>query len=102
MRTWPSVYALSLLLVWSGASAQSDLRSTPLPSASSKDVGSRAPGKYEDYLHARITSWYEDCLKGWNAASHMSQRHFERVCLEMARERIKFIEDEAKRKVRAK
>jgi len=32
----------------------------------------------------------------------MSQRHFERVCLEMARERIKFIEDEAKRKVRAK
>jgi len=35
--------------------------------------------------------------KGWNAKSHMSERDYERTRLQMARERIWFLDDEAKR-----
>jgi hypothetical protein len=98
MRTFASVCALALLLSWSGASAQSDARSKRPHSSPSKGVGTRALGHYEEYLQARITTWYEECRKGWNAKSHMSERDYERTCLQMARDRIKFLEDDIKGK----
>jgi hypothetical protein len=62
-----------------------------------KKRGYQSHGPDEQYLHARITAWYEDGRKGWNATSHMSEREYERTCLQMARERLKFLDDEAKR-----
>jgi hypothetical protein len=91
-----------LLLSSGAANAQSNPHSKHPPSSSSKGVGTRALGQYDEYLHARITTWYEDCLKGWNATSHMSERDYERTCLQMARERVKFLDGEAKRMMRAK
>jgi len=99
---FPSVSASALPFVWSGANAQSDTQFRRLQSSPSKGAGSRAIGQYEPYLHARITTWYEDCRKGWNAKSHMSERDYERACLQMARERIKFLDDEAKSRMRAR
>jgi hypothetical protein len=98
MRSLPTACALLLLLSSGAANAQSDGQSRDPPSPSSKVDGTRALGEYNDYLHARITTWYEDCLKGWNATSHMS----ERACLRMARDRVKFLYDEEKRRMRAK
>ena len=97
MPTFPSACALALLLTCVGASAQSDTQSRRPHTSPSKGVGASVIGRYEDYLHARVTAWYEDCRKGWNAKSHLSERDYERTCLQMARERIKFLDDEAKR-----
>ena len=98
MHSLPTACALLLLLSSSPTYAQSKHPS----SSSSKSVGTRALGQYDEYLHARITTWYDDCLKGWNATSHMSERDYERTCLQMARERVKYLDDEAKRRMRAK
>ena len=48
-------------------------------------------------MHARITTWYEDCLKGWNATSYMSESDYEHTCLQAARERVEFLDDEDKK-----
>ncbi len=101
MRSLATACALLLLLSSGAANAQSGAQSKHPPSPS-EGVGSRALGQYDEYLHARITTWYEDCRKGWNATSHMSERDYERTCLLMARERVKFLDNEAKRMMRAK
>jgi len=85
---FPGFWAFALLLVWCGANTS--------------HARSKHPTKDEQYLHARITTWYQDCRKGWNAASHMSERDYDRACLEFARARIKFLDEEAKSRMRAK
>jgi len=101
MRSLATACALLLLLSSGAANAQSGAQPKHPPS-SSKGVGTRTLGQYDEYLHARITTWYEDCRKGWNATSYMSERDYERACLLMARERVKFLDNEAKRMMRAK
>src|SRR5262247_175981 len=71
-------------------------------SVPSKGAGARALGPDEEYLHARVTTWYEDCRKGWNAKSHMSERDYDRACQRMARERIKFLSEEENTRARAR
>ena len=96
MRTVLSVCAFACLLNCSEASAQSDAQSKRPTSPPSNGVAGGAPSQYDEYLHARITTWFEDCRKLWNATSHMTEREHERTCLKMARERIKVLEDQAK------
>jgi len=67
-----------------------------------RGVGTRALGPDEEYLHARVTTWYEDCRKGWNTKSHMSERDYDRACQRMARERIKFLSEEENTRARAR
>jgi hypothetical protein len=102
MRSLPSVLALSLLLMWSGANAQSDAQAKHSPQSSSKAVGSRALGQAPKDIHAQMNAWYEDCRHGWDAKTHMSKKDYQRTCRRMAHERVKFINDEAKRAGRAK
>ena len=102
MRTFASVCAVAILLSWSGARAESDVQSKRPHSIPSKGVGTRALGPDEEYLHARVTTWYEDCRKGWNAKSHMSERDYDRACQRMARERIKFLSEEENTRARAR
>ena len=97
MRTLQGVAALSLLLVWSGANAQSNTKSERPPPASSKGVGTRALGSVPQDVRAQMKAWYEDCRKGWDATTHMSKRDYESTCRRMARERIKFLKDESKK-----
>jgi hypothetical protein len=101
MRTYSRICALALLLACSDASAQPDPQLKRPSSSPPKGVGTRALGHFDQFLHARITTWYEDCT-GWSAASHMSQRDYEHTCLQMAREHIKFLDDEAKTRMRAR
>jgi len=49
-----------------------------------------------------MNAWYEDCRHGWDAKTHMSKKDYQRTCRRMAHERVKFINDEAKRAGRAK
>ena len=97
MRSLPTVCTLLLLLSLDASNAQSDAQSEHSPSSSSKGVGTRALDQHDEYLHARITTWYEDCRKGWNATSHMSESDYEHTCLQVARERFKFFDDEDKK-----
>jgi hypothetical protein len=80
MHSLPTACPL-VLLSSSAAYAQSKHPST----SSSKGVGTRALGQYDEYLHARITTL-----------------DYARTCLQMAREPVKFLDDEAKRRMRAK
>lgn len=78
LRTYSRICAL--LLVCNEASAQPDPQSKRPSLSPPKGVGTRVLGQFDQYLHARITTWYEDWRKGWSAASHMSQRDYEYTC----------------------
>lgn len=94
MRTLPTLFALALLCLCSGANAQTHTQSKHPDSASSKGVGSRALGQD---VRAQMHTWYEDCRKGWDAKTHMSKKDYERTCRRMAHERVKYLNDEAKK-----
>jgi len=64
---------------------QTDPVASPPPAAASTD-----PVKD---IHAQTEAWFKDCKQGWDAATHMSRRDYERTCLRMAQERIKFMRD---------
>ena len=90
MRCLPSVFLLvAVVFVGTGAHAQSapqtDAVASPPPAAANKD-----PVKD---IHAQTQAWFKDCKQGWDAATHMSRRDYERTCLRMAQERIKFMRD---------
>jgi len=73
-----------------GAHAQSApqpeaVTSPPQPAAASKE-----PVKD---IQAQTEAWFKDCKQGWDAGTHMSRRDYERTCLRMAQERIKFMRD---------
>jgi hypothetical protein len=97
-----SMVALSLLLGVSGARAQSDTATKHQPSSSTKGVGTRALGAYPKDTQARMTAWYKDCRKGWDAKTHMSKKDYDRTCRRMAEERIKFLKDDEKARTRSK
>ena len=44
-------------------------------------------------IRAQTDAWFKDCKQGWDAATHMSRRDYERTCLRMAQERVKFMQD---------
>lgn len=44
-------------------------------------------------ISVRTEAWFKDCKQGWDAATHMTKRDYERTCLRMARERMKFMRD---------
>ena len=102
MRMLQGVVALALLLVCTGANAQSDAKSERPPPTSSKGVGTRALGSYPQDMRAQMKAWYEDCRKGWDAKTHMSKRDYESTCRRMAHERIKFLKDESKKGTHAR
>jgi predicted component of type VI protein secretion system len=89
MRCLPSFsFLVAIVLVGTGAHAQSAPQSQavtpPQPAASKEPVKD---------IHAQTEAWFKDCKQGWDAATHMSRRDYERTCLRMAQERIKFMRD---------
>jgi hypothetical protein len=102
MRMLPSAFLLSLLLYCNLANAQSEPSAKQPPAASSKGVGTRALGQYPKDLRGHMQAWYEDCRKGWDVATHMSKKDYERTCRRMAHERIKFLNEDAKGRAPAK
>ena len=100
MRTFPSVCASALLLMWSGANAQSDAQSERLDSSPSKDVGTRAIGQQDE--RERIEAWYKDCSSSWDAGTQMSKKEFDAACRRSAEERTEFLDEEKKNLERPK
>jgi invasion protein IalB len=80
MRALLSLAALIVGLALHGAYAQSV----------AQRESSNEPAKD---LRAQADSWFKDCKQGWDAATHMTRRDYERTCLRMAQERVKFMRD---------
>jgi invasion protein IalB len=80
MRAFFSLAALCVGLAFHGACAQS-VAQRESPKEPSKDI------------RAQADSWFKACKEGWDAATHMTRRDYERTCLRMAQERVKFMRD---------
>jgi predicted component of type VI protein secretion system len=91
MRCLPSFsFLVAIVLVGTGAHAQSAPQSQAVASPPQPAAASKEPVKD---IHAQTEAWFKDCKQGWDAATHMSRRDYERTCLRMAQERIKFMRD---------
>ena len=102
MRMFPSLCASALLLMWSGANAQSDPQSEHLNSPPSKGVGTRAIGQHDKDLREQIDAWFKDCSSSWDAGTQMSKKEFDSACERSARERVEFLDEEEKNLERPK
>jgi len=80
MRALSSLSALIVSLAFHAAYAQSVAPSE------------RAKEPVKD-ISAQTEAWFKDCKQGWDAGTHMTRRDYERTCLRMAQERIKFMRD---------
>jgi hypothetical protein len=80
MRALPGVAVLFVGLTFHAAYAQS-VAQRESPKEESKDI------------RARTDTWFKDCKQGWDAGTHMTRRDYERTCLRMAQERVKFMRD---------
>jgi predicted component of type VI protein secretion system len=80
MRALPSFTVLIAALAVQGAYAQT-LTQGERPKEPVKD------------LRAQTDTWFRDCKQGWDAGTHMTRRDYERTCLRMAQERVKFMRD---------
>jgi hypothetical protein len=91
MRMLASVFALSLVLAYSGAQAQSAGQAERAASSLPKP----APERHEPAkdISARTEAWFKDCKQGWDAATHMTKRDYERTCRRMAQERMNFMRE---------
>jgi hypothetical protein len=91
MRGLSKLCALILVLACHGAHAQSAAPDGSAPSLPLKP----APARKEPVkdIRGQTDAWFKDCKQGWDAATHMSRRDYERTCLRMAQERVKFMQD---------
>ena len=91
MRASSSLCLLILLLACPGAHAQSTGKGDNVPSPLPKAAAPvQEPAKD---IRGQTDAWFEDCRQGWDAGTHMSRRDYERTCLRMAQERVKFMRD---------
>jgi hypothetical protein len=91
MRAMPSLCALILGLAGHGAHAQSAAQGESAPSLLPKPAA--ALTEPVDDIRGQTNAWFKDCNQGWDAGTHMSRRDYERTCLRMAQERVKFMRD---------
>ena len=91
MRMFARISALSLVLACSGAEAQSAGQTESAASGLPKPAPERQEPAKD--ISVRTEAWFKDCKQGWDAATHMTKRDYERTCLRMARERMKFMRD---------
>jgi len=80
MRAFLSLFALIVPLALHGANAQSAAQ------------GERPKEQVPD-VRAQTDTWFKDCKQGWDAGTHMTRRDYERTCLRMAQERVKFMRE---------
>jgi hypothetical protein len=91
MRALPSLCALLLGLACHGAHAQSTAKTESAPAPPPK--APMASKEAVNDIRGQTDAWFKDCKQGWDAATHMSRRDYERTCLRMAQERVKFMRD---------
>ena len=91
MRPLPALCALAVLLAGTAVSSQTPLPNESAAASPAKPVAApKAPIKD---AAERTDQWFKDCKLGWDAGTHMSRRDYERTCLRMAQERVKFMRD---------
>ena len=91
MRTLLIACSTSLLLTsGTAADAQSGGRE---PRDPSKIPSLGAP----DEILKRGADYVEQCMKDWDAATHMSKQDWRRTCQRVSQDRVKFMLDEAKK-----
>ena len=91
-RLYPCLLSLVILCdgVYAPISAQErSVTNGPL-------VGILDCGKSPDAIRACGDAWLKDCLKDWDAATHMTMQEFAQTCERVVKERVKaLIEDDA-------
>jgi hypothetical protein len=50
-----------------------------------------------DEILKRGAEYLEQCMKDWDAATHMSQQDWRRTCQRVSQDRVKFLLDQAKK-----
>jgi transcription elongation factor len=91
MRVLPSLCALLLSLACPAAHAQAAATGESTPSQPAKPTPA-VTAPVPD-VRSQTDAWFKDCKHGWDAGTHMSRRDYERTCLRMAQERVKFMRD---------
>lgn len=77
--------ALSILLVGCNAGAEAQQASTqPAPATTKSDCR----GSPEE-IRLCGEAWFQDCLKDWDSATHMSKNEYAKTCRRVAQNRIK-------------
>src|SRR5215475_14048660 len=97
---WGVVWALAGTGACAQSAAPSDQSAAPAEqSAAPSDTTALlpkpapAPKDPSKTVRDQTDAWFKDCKQGWDAATHMSRKAYERTCLRMAQERIKFMRD---------
>lgn len=72
------------------------------PVSAQQSSATEGPGGYlncgtsPDTIRACGEAWLKDCLKDWDAATHMSRQEYAQTCERVAKERVKALIDDAK------
>ena len=116
MRSLLCIYSLSLIFVGSAAFAEPEEEpisptpqaATPNPSnAESPRMRKRPPVpegatpnptdvETPEQRRKRGAAWFNECLKDWDAATHMTKKDWQRVCRRVSVERVKLTKEEKK------
>jgi hypothetical protein len=104
MRLLFTASVLCLLLSGGVASAQSASSAGAGASSSKPEGAAKAPGQAKPEaakapgqdLKTRTEAWFKDCKQGWDPGTHMTRKDYERTCLRMAQERVKFLREQEK------
>jgi len=92
MPTLPRLFALAVILAGTAAYGQSS-QSPPASENASAAVPKPVAKEPVKNIRDETDAWFKDCKLGWDAGTHMSKRDYERTCLRMAQERVKFMRD---------
>src|SRR5262245_40181154 len=93
MHRMPTLSVLCLLFSGAVACAQS---AAPAAGAGATSPKPTAALKEAQDLKTRTDAWFKDCKQGWDPGTHMSRRDYERTCMRMAQDRVKFTRDQEK------
>jgi hypothetical protein len=65
----------------------------PPPKAGGKTAASEASGD----LVKRGSDYFAQCMNDWEPATHMTKTEWQRTCRRVAQERLKFLQDQARK-----
>ena len=95
MHTLLRVGSLLLVIAYGAAYAQSVVQpnsATGLPTVSAVPAPTAVPKRQTiEEMRTQGASWREECMKDWDAATHMSKQEWARTCQRVVDERVKWL-----------
>ena len=101
MRTLLCLCSLSLILVCGAAYAEPEEELIgPTPLAARQQAAtpkSATEADTPELIRQRGAEWLKQCLKDWDAATHMTKKDWQRVCRRVSVERVNELIKQAKK-----